>query len=387
MKIALVHDWLTGMRGGERCLEVFCELFPDAPLYTLLYCPGAISPTIEKHPIHTSFIQRLPFSKEAYRYYLPLFPRAIESFNLSGYDLILTSSHCVAKGVRVPKGACHIAYIHTPMRYIWDQHEAYFGQKRANLLVRQGMRIFRPWLKRWDAASNDHIDACLTNSHYVAKRILTFYNRQAEVIYPPVDFYRFSLSQREAGFYLMVTAFVPYKQVDMAIAAFNQLRLPLKIIGAGPEERRLREMSSPLIEFLGYRDDAEVTKFYSACRALIFPGEEDFGIVPLEAMACGKPVIAYGRGGVTETVIPLNTASGCAEGSRKDDTSPTGLFFYDQTPESLMEAVRLFERHQYQFDPIRIREHVKPFDKARFKDQIRASIDTTYQAFQERDHA
>jgi len=380
MKVALVHDWLTGMRGGERCLEVFCELFPEADLYTLLHIPGTVSPTIEKHTIQTSFIQRLPLSRTAYRYYLPFFPMAIESFDLTGYDLILSTSHCVAKGVRVPQGACHIAYIFTPMRYVWDQYEAYFGGDRSSRLVRAAMGLVRPRLQRWDVNSNHGIHAMAAISLHVADRIRRFYGREDDVIYPPVDFEAFSVSERDEGFYLIVTAFAPYKRVDLAIEAFNRLKLPLKIIGTGQDEKRLRQMAGPTIEFLGWKSDTEVREYYSTCRALIFPGEEDFGIVPLEAMACGKPVIAYGRGGVLETVVPLN-------GSPSDERPPTGVFFNQQAPEALIEAVRSFESHRHRFDPVQIREHVRPYDRRQFKEKIHHYIKLKFKEYKETDHA
>jgi len=380
MKIALVHDWLTGMRGGERCLEVLCELFPDAPIYTLLHVPGTVSSTIEKHPIRTSFIQHLPAAQRAYRYYLPLFPRGVESFDLSGYDLILSTSHCVAKGVRVPSGAFHISYVHTPMRYVWDQYENYFGRGRSGWAVRAAMGIIRGRLQRWDLGSNDGVNVFVANSRHVADRIRRLYARQADVIYPPVNFGAFSVSNRDEGFYLMVTAFAPYKRVDLAIEAFNRLRLPLKIIGTGQDENRLRETAGPTIEFLGWKSDDEVRECYSTCRALIFPGEEDFGIVPLEAMACGKPVIAFGRGGVLETVVPFNR-------SQSNDASPTGMFFDEQTPEALIEAVCSFESNRDRFDPVQIREHVRPFDRQRFKEKIHQFIRLKYKEFKETGHA
>jgi glycosyltransferase involved in cell wall biosynthesis len=385
MKIALVHDWLTGMRGGERCLEVFCELFPEADLFTLLHRPGTVSPTIEKHAIRTSFIQQLPFSHKIYRHYLPLFPRAIESFDLSGYDLILSSSHCVAKGVRVPRGSCHIAYIYTPMRYVWDQFDAYFGEGRSGWPARTAMRFLRPRLQRWDVDSNRDIYSLIAISGHVAELIQKYYGRTAEVIYPPVDFQSFSASIGDGGFYLMVTAFAPYKRVDLAIEAFNRLKRPLKIVGAGQNEKHLRSIAGPTVEFLGWRSDAEVREMYASCRAVIFPGEEDFGIVPLEAMACGKPVIAYGKGGALETVVPLRRLR--PGDPAPEEPNPTGLFFYEQTPEALIEAVHLFEGCRDRFDPVRIREHVKPFDRANFKDKLFRYIRMKHQEFSGSRHA
>jgi glycosyltransferase involved in cell wall biosynthesis len=374
LKVALVHDWLTGMRGGERCLEAISELFPDAPIYTLLHVPGAVSSTIEKHPIQTSFVQRLPGVRRAYRYYLPLFPRAVESFDLSGYDLIVSTSHCVAKGVRVPSGTCHISYIHTPMRYVWDQYEEYFAKGRTGWLTRSVMGVLRSRLQQWDLNSNDGIHSLIANSRNVAERIRRIYNRQAEVICPPVDFDSFSVSEKDKGFYLMVTAFAPYKRADLAIEVFNQLGMTLKIIGTGQDEDRLMKMAGPTVEFLGWKPDAEVREYYSNCRALVFPGEEDFGIVPLEAMACGKPVIAYAKGGALETIVPLGEEGG---------DPPTGVLFHRQTPDAMIGAIQRFENHRNRFKPNLIREHVRPFDRASFKKAINRYIQKKWDEFKE----
>ncbi len=306
MKVAIVHDWLTAMRGGERCLEVFCELFPDADILTLVHVRGAVSPTIEKHPIRTSFIQSLPYGVSRYRYYLPLFPSAIRSFDLSGYDLILSSSSCVAKGVLAPPHACHVSYVYTPMRYIWDQYDAYFSAGRSGWLSRSGMGAVRRRLREWDVSSNSSIHSLLTISNFVAGRIKQYWGLDATVVYPPVDWHAFRASTRDDGYDLIVGAFAPYKRMDLAIEAFNRMRKPLKIIGSGQDERRLRRIAGPTVDMLGWQPDHVVREYYERCRALIFPSEEDFGIVPLEAMACGKPVIAYGRGGAVETVVPIN---------------------------------------------------------------------------------
>lgn len=388
MRVALVHDWLTGMRGGERCLEVFCELFPDADLFTLLHVKGSVSAIIEKHPIKPSCIQRLPFSAKKYRYYLPLFPFAIESFDFHGYDLVLSSSHCVAKGVRIPKGTCHISYIHTPMRYLWDQFHTYFDRGRSGALVGMVMRLMKNRLRNWDIVSTKSIHAILTNSHYVAKRIQTYYGHKANVVYPPVQWQVFDVGENDEGFYLMVTAFAPYKRVDLAIAAANRLRLPLKIVGTGQDEKRLKRLAGPTVEFLGWLHDQQVRSYYMNCRAVIFPGEEDFGIVPLEAMACGKPVIAYGKGGVLETVMPVNPQEQCDRGGSAQrmsmhSGSPTGVFFYESTPEALIEAIQLFERKKNCFDPHAIRAHVEPFDRVHFKERIQELILKHYKTFRQ----
>ncbi len=380
MRVAIVHDWLTGMRGGERCLEVFCELFPDADLYTLLHIKGTVSPTIERHRIHTSFIQTLPLARRFYRYYLPLFPLAIERFRLESYDLILSSSHCVAKGIRSPAGAKHLCYIHAPMRYVWDQFENYSGEGRSGLVARLGMGLFRARLQRWDVASAAQVHRFVANSHNIAGKVQRYYGRQAAVAHPPVDWQSFRLAERSEDFYLMVTAFAPYKRVDLAIQACNVMKRRLKIIGKGQEESRLRKLAGPTVEFLGWQPDGVVRDHYTRCRALLFPGEEDFGIVPLEAMACGKPVIAFGRGGVLETVRPLVERGGpesrVGQADRRDAHSAggtaTGVFFFEHSTESLVQALECFERRRREFDPRSIRDHVATFDRLLFKDRMNA---------------
>jgi len=377
MKVALVHDWLTGMRGGERCLEVLCELFPDADLYTLVHDPGKVSPAIERRRIRTSFINRLPRAKEYYRYYLPLFPSAIERFDFSPYDLIISSSHCVAKGAKRPVGALHISYTYTPMRYAWDLYEEYFGGRSA-LFQAVAIPAVMAYLRRWDRRACRRVDHFVAISRHVAGRIRRHYDREATVIYPPVDIERFRITREHRGYYLIVSALVPYKRIDLAVTAFNRLRMPLKIVGSGPEAARLKALSGPTVEFLGQRSDEELVSLYGGCRALIFPGEEDFGIVPVEAQASGKPVIAYAKGGVTETVIPINPQ--IADPQRED--AATGVFFFDQTAEALVDAVRLFEKGEHGFDPARLREHARQFDRRIFKDRIRTFIDEQWRAFQ-----
>ena len=367
------------MRGGERCLEVLCELYPAADIYTLVYREGTVVERIAEHRIITSFVQRLPGSAARHQYYLPLFPLAIGQFDLRGYDLIVSLSHCVAKGIRVPEGIPHVSYVFTPMRYIWDQYDAYFAPGRAGWLVRTAMSALRGPLQRWDVTSNSGVSRMIAISEHVARRIKRHWGRDAQVVYPPVDWGRFAASKADDGYYLVVGALVPYKRVDLAIDAVNATKTRLVVIGTGDEEGRLRERAGPSVEFLGWQPDEVVREHYARCRALIFPGEEDFGIVPLEAMASGKPVIALAKGGALETMIPLNHDLVHASASTWEAGSPTGVYFYEATVEALAGAIHAFERHRAAFDPLAIRQHVERFDRSHFKSALHAVIDEHYQ--------
>jgi glycosyltransferase involved in cell wall biosynthesis len=364
------------MRGGEKCLEILCELYPDADLFTLLYRKDQLSKTIEGMKIKTSFIQNLPMASKYYRYYLPLFPAAIERFNLKGYDLVLSTSHCVAKGILPMPDALHISYCFTPMRYIWDMQFEYF--KTSGLGSQGGFRGFSislltNYLRLWDVASSPRVDFFIAISKYVQKRIKKFYGRESEVLYPPVncDFFCPSApATKEGDYFLIVTAMAPYKRVDLAIEAFNGLGKPLLIVGDGPELKGLKKRAKKNIEFLGWRNDGEVRDYYRGCKAFIFPGKEDFGITPLEAQACGKPVIAYGEGGVLETVAPF------------PQEKATGILFHPQTAESLIEAIELFERNRDRFDPQDMRRNALSFDQTIFREKILSFVEEKYQAFQ-----
>jgi len=353
-----VHDWLTGMRGGERCLEVFCELFPEADLFTLLHVPGSVSETIERRRITTSFIQNMPGAAQRYRQYLPLFPAAVRRFDLRGYDLVLSSSHAVAKGARVPPGALHVCYCFTPMRYVWDLYDEYFGP-RAGLLTRTVMPPLAAWLRRWDRRTAANVHHFVAISRFVADRIRRAYGRPADVIYPPVDVARFRVEERPGDFYLVVSALTPYKRVDLAVAAASKLGRRLVVVGSGPEEARLRSLAGPTVELLGWRDDAEIALLYARCRALLFPTVEDFGITPLEAMASGRPVIALGQGGALETVV----APGGEEPA-------TGIFFERQSVEALAEAIQRFESGTPRFEPKALRRRAEAFDRPLFKERV-----------------
>jgi glycosyltransferase involved in cell wall biosynthesis len=358
-RVALVHDWLTGMRGGERCLEVFCELFPDADLFTLLHVPGSVSPLIEQRRIVTSFVERLPAAATRYRHYLPLFPSAAERFDLTGYDLVLSSSHCVAKGVRPAAGARHVCYCFTPMRYVWDLYDDYFGG--AGVLTRVATGLVAARLRRWDRATSDRVNDFVAISHHIADRIRRCYGRSADVIYPPVDVERFTVADLADGeFYLVVSALAPYKRLDLAVQAVTRLGRRLIVVGTGPEERRLRALAGPTVEFVGWRSDVEVAELYRRCHALLFPGVEDFGITPLEAMAAGRPVVAFGAGGALETVVGLD----------ESEAAPTGVFFGEQTVDALVAALVRFEAARDRFVPKALRARAETFDRARFKQRI-----------------
>ncbi|NIM99880.1 MAG: glycosyltransferase [candidate division Zixibacteria bacterium] len=324
--------------------------------------------------IKTSFIQNLPFVSNHYQKYLPLFPTAIEQFDLTQYDLVISSSHCVAKGVITSPHTCHICYCFTPMRYAWEMYYSYFSRNSLNPLIRWSVPFFMNYLRTWDERSADRVDRFAAISENVRRRIKKHYRRDAEVIYPPVDTGHFSLSTKEGEYYLVVSALVPYKRIDLAILAFNELDLPLLVIGEGPERKKLVTIAKKNIRFLDWQTRPELKRYYTECKALIFPGEEDFGIVPVEAQACGKPVIAFGRGGVTESVRGVYP-------DQEITSSPTGIFFYPQTKEALVEAVRRSD--SIKFDPERIRENALRFDKRIFREKIKEFVETTFRQHRE----
>jgi glycosyltransferase involved in cell wall biosynthesis len=307
-RVALVHDWLTGMRGGEKVLDALCEIFPGAPLYTLVRVPGSVSARIEARAIHTSFVQRLPRPGRFYRHYLPLYPLAVELFDFSGYDLVVSSSHCAVKSVKVPASAVHVCYCHSPMRYAWDQFDAYFGPAQVGELTSRLMRRVMRQMARWDRATAGRVDRFLANSQYVAGRIGRYYNRRSTIVYPPVDtdFYTPESRSSSRGF-LIVSALVPYKRLEVAIEACRRVSVPLTIVGTGPEEVRLRALAGPDVQFLGWQSDEQIRALYRSSAATLLPGTEDFGIVPVESQACGTPVVALNDGGARETVSDGST--------------------------------------------------------------------------------
>ena len=364
MRVALVHDWLTGMRGGEKVLEGLCELFPDADVFTLFHHAGSVSPAIERHRIHTSWLQRLPCASRHYRRFLPLFPSAIERFDLGGYDFVISSSHCVAKSV-IPSGrARHLCYCHSPMRYAWDQFDAYFGVDRVGYAASRW--VYRPImtrLARWDAATAGRAHRYVANSRHVAGRIARYYNRTASVVYPPVDttFYCPAAVSPESHF-LIVSALVPYKRIDLAIEGCRRAGARLRIVGDGPERQRLERLAGSDVTFLGALPDESVRDEYRRALALLLPGEEDFGIVPVEAQACGRPVAALARGGAVETVVD----------------GETGVLFQELTVESIQGALERVAR--LHVDPARLRTHAAQFSRERHMQQMRDTIADTLAA-------
>jgi glycosyltransferase involved in cell wall biosynthesis len=368
-RVALVHDWLVCVRGAERVLEVFAELLPDADLFTLVHKKGSLTPALEARRIHTSFLQRMPLGVSHYRHYLPLMPAAIESHDLSGYDFVLSSSYCVSKGVITRPDARHVSYCHTPIRYAWEQQHEYFGPGRAGPLVRAVAALATSYLRTWDEASARRVDRYVANSRHVAARVLKRYGAASEVIYPPVDCGRFRVPADPGGggYYVMLGAFAPYKRVDLAIEAFERMGRRLLIGGGGQEAEKLRRRVRPggPVELVGHVPDERLPEFLGRARAFVFPGEEDFGIAPVEAQACGVPILALGRGGALESVVGLDDPRGAA---------PTGVFFEEQSADALIEAVEFFERRSAAFDPRAIRQHALRFDRPRFVAEIRALL-------------
>jgi glycosyltransferase involved in cell wall biosynthesis len=363
-RVALAHDWLTGMRGGEKCLEVVCRRWPHARLFTLLHRPGSVSDDIERLDIRASILNLLPSVERYYRNLLPLMPAAAATWRAPGADLVVSFSHCVAKAIKPPPRVPHVCYCFTPMRYAWHMRESYFGGRFSGLKAKVVARLLAA-LRDWDRRTADRVTHFLAISETVRQRIAECYGRTSAVIYPPVDteFYCPAAVSRE-GYYLVVSAFAPYKRLDLAILASNRLRRPLVIIGAGQDESRLRSLAGPTVQFLGWQPDSAIREHMRRCRALLFPGEEDFGIVPVEAQACGTPVIAYGRGGATETVIP--------PGGRRE---PTGVWFDEQTVDNLADAVRRFEARAADFAPSAARRQALRFHQRRYSEELFAYLD------------
>jgi glycosyltransferase involved in cell wall biosynthesis len=364
-KIALVHDWLTGQRGGEKVLEVLAELYPEAPIYTLFHVKGSQVPEVERREIHTSFLQRMPLARKKYRSYLPLYPLAVELFDLQDYDLVISSSHCAAKGVIPRPDALHVSYIHSPIRYAWNQYWAYFAPEKLSLFSRVVIPPFLHYLRLWDESSAHRVDVFVANSKNTARRIGKYYRRPADVLHAPVDTDYFTPGEgkgKRSGF-LIVSALVPYKRIDLAVEAFNRNGRDLLIVGCGPDEKALRRRAAANIRFAGALPPEELRTAYRRSEALILPGEEDFGIAALEAQACGTPVIAYGRGGALETVV----------------RGRTGVLFPELRAAGLQSALDRFSR--LKFDRRTVRTNALRFSKGVFRRRLAALISRKWSEF------
>ena len=368
LRIALVHYWWVNRRGGERVLEVLADMFPQADIFTLVLDPKALPPSLRSRKFTTSFLQKIPGIKRHYKKFLLLFPLALEQFKLDEYDLVISSESGPAKGVLTRPHTCHICYCHTPMRYVWDMYHQYRAEEGMGMVSRSVFALAAHYMRIWDFAAAARVDHFVANSQNVAARIFKHYRRKATVIHPPVAVSAGHISPVVEDYYMVVSSLVGYKRVDLAVEACNRLQRPLRIIGDGAEYTRLRGLAGRTVKFLGHLPDQEVRENYAHCRALLFPGEEDFGIVPVEAQSFGRPVIAFGRGGALETVIGGLPASSFAP------ESSTGVFFAEQSAESLADAIRFFESIETHFSPAFIRRNAERFDVSRFKSEMGAFI-------------
>lgn len=368
-RTAIVHHWFVRRGGAERVVEELAALFPAADLFSLVVAPSGLGPSLAHRKIQTSFLQRFPFSRRAHRFFMPLYPLALEGLDLSGYDLVVSSESGPSKGVLTRSDCCHICYCHSPMRYIWDMHHQYRKTMPLRWLTGSAFALASHYLRLWDYATAARVDFFAASSANAAGRIRRIYGRDAVVIHPPVDIGRFSLDpERQPGdYYLVVGRLVAYKRTDLAIEVCNRMQRRLVVIGEGEERRALARLAGPLVEFRDAADDAEVQHYMRHCRALLFPQEEDIGLVPVEVQACGRPVIAFGRGGALETVLPLHARA------RVDDA--TGVLFDEQTPDALEAAIRQFEAVEEQWQPHRIRAHAERFSHQRFDREFSSFVE------------
>jgi glycosyltransferase involved in cell wall biosynthesis len=376
MRVALVHDWLTGYRGGERVLHHLAKRFEGADVFTLIHEPGSVPPEIERHPIRVSWLDRIPGRARYYRALLPLFPSAIRRFDFAGYDLVLSTSHAVAKSVRIPEGVPHVDYCFTPMRYVWDHADTYLGRGKRRRLARPLIER----LRRFDLATSgeDSVTRFVATSNEVADRIRRHYGRSARVVPPPVDLSWIEPARsKPEDFYLLVGGFVPYKREDIVVEAFRRLGRRLIVAGDGPQRRNIQRGAPPNVEFVGRIPEAELAELYRNSRALLYPQHEDFGLVAVEAQAAGRPVIGLGRGGLLDTVRPFGSTEADLTDTPTvaDAPGPTGLFFSEQTPEAVCAAVERFETLDGAlFDPMRLRRWAETFSPERFDRDLDAEI-------------
>lgn len=370
MKKALIHDWFSTYAGAEKCVESFTNIWDDFEIYSLIdFLSGADRNKILKGKrAHTSFIQKLPFAKDKYRNYLPLFPLAIEQFDLSGYDVVLSSSHAVAKGVLTHSNQLHIAYVHTPIRYAWDLYHQYLRESGLDRGLK-GMlaKYFLHKIRLWDASTVNRVDHYVANSRYIARRIKKTYGKPSDVIYPPVDVDKFRLHEAKEEFYLTASRMVPYKKIDLIVEAFSQTDKKLLVIGDGPDMAKIKSKAGKNVELLGFADDETMADLMGRAKAFVFAAEEDFGITPVEAQACGTPVICFGRGGARETVR----------------YGESGLYFMEQNAKELLAAVAKFEQNYDKFEPTKIRENSLKFSRARFEAEIKSYVEKKYEEFKD----
>ncbi|MBC7529600.1 MAG: glycosyltransferase [Chthonomonadaceae bacterium] len=363
MKIAIVHERLDVLGGAERVIQSLHALYPDAPIYTSFVDLDNLPSDFSRMDIRTSYMQKLPTAiKKQSDKLLPLYMLAFQDFDLSAYDVVLSSSYVAAKSILTPSSTCHICYCHTPMRFAWDLYPQ-FMQGGSNRIVKMGIRLLLQYFRLWDVQTSNNVDQFVANSQVVRQRIRKHYRREAEVIPPPVETYRFTPAPQPRNYYVAVSRLVPYKRVDLAVEAFNKLGLELIVIGSGREEKKLRAMAGPTVRILGWQPDEEVARYLSEAKGLIFPGEEDFGILPVEAQAAGCPVIAYGKGGALETIL----------------ANRTGVFFAEQTADSIVEAVGRFEKLSLNRDDIAA--HAREFDEAVFRQRIDDFLQRSYREF------
>jgi len=362
MKVALLHDYLNQAGGAERVLLALSELFPDAPIYTLIHDKKRLAGFTDKN-VKTSFLQKLPFSSSKIRWYLPLMPVAVEQLDLSEYDVVISSTSALIKGVITHPQTLHICYCHTPTRYLWSETHEYPKDIQEGKIIKRFIPLLLSQLRQWDQLASQRVNHFIANSHFVAGRIKNYYNRDSKVIYPPVDTENFYISKKLGNYYLIITRLKPYKKVELAVKAFNKLNIPLKIIGIGDEEAKLKKMAKDHIEFLGAVTEEEKRKYLSECLAFIHPQTEDFGITAIEAMASGRPVIAYGAGGALETV----------------EDGKTGKLFNEQSWEALIDTVIKFKPEDY--NPQVIKEYAEKFNSKNFYNQIKNFVDDSYHRF------
>ena len=370
MKKALIHDWFSTYAGAEKCVESFTDIWDDFEIYSLVdFLTDADRDKILKGKhAHTSFIQKLPFAKDKYRNYLPLFPLAIEQFDLSGYDVVLSSSHAVAKGVLTHSNQLHIAYVHTPIRYAWDLYHQYLRESGLDRGLK-GMlaKYFLYKIRLWDASAANRVDHYVANSRYIARRIKKTYGKPSDVIYPPVDVDKFTLREAKEDFYLTASRMVPYKKIDLIVEAFSETDKRLLVIGDGPDMVKIKSKAGKNVELLGFADDETMADLMGRAKAFVFAAEEDFGITPVEAQACGTPVICFGRGGARETVLD----------------GESGLYFMEQNTKELLAAVAKFEQNYDKFEPVKIRENSLKFSRARFESEIKSYVEKKYEEFKD----